>query len=83
MKFFNQTQQEVFESLHTGSDGLSSRQALKRLEEYGPNTLTESKKTSIFFIFLKQFQDLLVLILILSLIHIYAGWLHRRHAVSG
>lgn len=64
MKFFNQTQQEVFESLHTGSDGLSSRQALKRLEEYGPNTLTESKKTSIFFIFLKQFQDLLVLILI-------------------
>ena len=64
MKYFNQSQHEVLESLHTVPEGLSSQQALKRLEEYGHNTLTESKKASPFIIFLKQFQDLLVLILI-------------------
>ena len=64
MKYFNQSQHEVLESLHTIPDGLSSQQAIQRLEEYGHNTLTESKKVSPFLIFLKQFQDLLVLILI-------------------
>ena len=34
----------VFEKLHTSVHGLSLEEAQKRLEQYGPNELTEKKK---------------------------------------
>lgn len=49
--------------LHTG---LSDKEAGKKLQEHGPNTLTESKKISLFRIFLRQFSDFMVLILLAS-----------------
>jgi len=49
--------------LHTG---LSDREAGRKLKEHGPNTLTESKRTSMIRIFLQQFSDFMVLILLAS-----------------
>lgn len=47
---------------------LTSEQAAKNQEKYGPNELTEKKRKSIVLIFLEQFSDFLVIILIISAI---------------
>jgi len=58
--------EQVMESLGTGPKGLSSEEALRRLEEYGPNELREEKKVTPLEIFVGQFKSILVIILILS-----------------
>lgn len=47
---------------------LTSEQAKKNQETYGPNELAEGNKKSVARIFLEQFQDFLVMILIVSAI---------------
>lgn len=63
-KFFNLTPEETFKILETDIKGYTSQQAQDRLKKYGENTLAEKKKKSVLQVFLEQFQDLLVLILI-------------------
>jgi P-type Ca2+ transporter type 2C len=55
---------QVMEILGAGPAGLSLAQARERLGKYGPNELTPPKKISPVTIFFRQFQNLLVLILI-------------------
>jgi len=54
----------VLEKLGTGKNGLSSTEAKDRLARYGQNLLKEAPKKSPVLLFLKQFTDVLVLILI-------------------
>ena len=49
-----------------GMKGLTEEQAAKNLETYGRNELMDKGKKSIFKIFLSQFADLLVIILIIA-----------------
>ena len=63
---FNKTAEELLKELHTSTEGLSIDEAKHRLETYGENKLSESKKKSIPMLFLSQFQDLLVIILIIA-----------------
>ena len=65
-KFFRQSEEEALESMNSGPLGLSTLEAEKRLERYGPNALAEEKKKSPLAVFLEQFQDLLVIILIVA-----------------
>ncbi|HEY0828246.1 MAG TPA: HAD-IC family P-type ATPase, partial [Bacilli bacterium] len=44
--------------------GLSEKEALQRLEEYGPNELSEGKHLSLITLFLNQFKDFMVLVLV-------------------
>ena len=46
--------------------GLSSEEAKKRLQQYGPNELAEKKKRSIFQMFFSQFTDFLIIILLVA-----------------
>ncbi|WP_050607035.1 calcium-translocating P-type ATPase, PMCA-type [Clostridium niameyense] len=46
------------------TSGLSSREAKKRLKQYGPNVLKKKKKISPFKIFLEQFNDFITWVLI-------------------
>ena len=58
-------QDEVLQKLDTsGKDGLTAAEAAKRLEKFGPNALAEGKKKTVLQVFLGQFKDLLVIILI-------------------
>ena len=46
--------------------GLTGAEAARRLEQYGPNALAEGKKKSVLQVFLEQFKDLMVIILIIA-----------------
>ncbi len=61
---FSQTKDQLFQALQTSAQGLTSAEATKRLEEYGPNVLTAKKKISSWSIFFEQFKNTLTLILI-------------------
>lgn len=59
---------ETLNALKTSRDGLKSADAKARLEQNGYNELAEGKKKSIPQIFLDQFKDLLVIILLISVV---------------
>ena len=67
-QFFNRPAQEALTELNTSEQGLSAQEAKKRLEQYGPNKLSEAKRKSPLAVFLEQFKDLLVIILIIAAI---------------
>jgi Ca2+-transporting ATPase len=54
----------IFRTLETGPNGLTSEEAEKRLEQDGPNKLEEGKKRSVLGIFLGQFKDFMIWVLI-------------------
>ncbi|MEE8814530.1 MAG: calcium-translocating P-type ATPase, PMCA-type [Lactobacillus delbrueckii] len=52
-----------------GSDanhGISSAEAKKRLDQYGPNALAGKKKRSMFARFMDQFKDLMIIVLLVA-----------------
>ena len=59
---------EVMKACETSENGLSHEEIIKRHQQFGYNILDEKKKENPFMIFLKQFQDLLVIILIIAAI---------------
>lgn len=74
MQYYEQTKDVVLEDLKTRVTGLSSDEANQRLKEYGKNALCEEKKKSVLAIFLSQFKDVMVLILIIaSILSIVTG----------
>lgn len=67
-EFYQQTVKEVLDRVESRETGLTSEQAGKSRERCGWNELAEGKKKSIPQIFLEQYKDFLVLILIASAI---------------
>ncbi|MDO8428580.1 MAG: calcium-translocating P-type ATPase, PMCA-type [Candidatus Diapherotrites archaeon] len=61
-----QTIQEVFKQLNSSEHGLTETEVQERLHKFGLNKLETQKKVSAVTIFLKQFQNFLVIILILA-----------------
>ncbi|MDK2811432.1 MAG: P-type Ca2+ transporter type [Petroclostridium sp.] len=61
---YRKTATEVMESLKVTSKGLTDEEVEKRRTEYGFNELTEVARKSVIQVFLEQFKDFLVLILI-------------------
>lgn len=66
--FYQKDIPTVLKECQSSMEGLNSGDISKRQEQYGYNVLDEKKKESPFIIFLKQFQDLLVIILIIAAI---------------
>lgn len=64
--YYNKPIEDIYDELHTSSSGLSDEMIEKNREQFGENRLYEKKKKSIAVIFLEQFKDLLVLILIIA-----------------
>ena len=67
MTAHNTPQEALLQELSvTAEAGLSSQEAQRRLAEYGENKLAEKKKKTNFQRFLEQFQDVMILILLLA-----------------
>mgnify|MGYP004596960899 FL=1 len=62
--FYNESISELYERLDTNIHGLSLEEAKKRLEKYGENKLADQKRKSNFLLFLEQFNDFMVILLI-------------------
>ena len=66
MKEIYQMEKEEVFAKYGGRDGLSIKRAEELLLEKGENVLEEGKKKSVFAVFMGQFADLLVIILIVA-----------------
>jgi Ca2+-transporting ATPase len=60
----SQDKDAVLQNLKTSSAGLSTEEAKKRLAEYGYNELQEKKKRTALQMFLEEFKDIFILLLI-------------------
>ncbi len=67
-KRYTQKPEDLFYEFNSGETGLDSSQVLENRQKYGENKLAEKKKKSAFQIFLEQFKDFLVIILIIAAI---------------
>ncbi len=68
MEWHQQETGQALENLKSSPKGVTPDEAAKRLREWGPNELTEKKKKTIFMMFLDQFKDFMILILIAAAI---------------
>lgn len=69
MEYYRQKKSQIAKELDTNFEkGLSDKIAEQKLNEVGPNALVEGKKKSVFQVFLEQFKDLMVIILIIAAI---------------
>ena len=64
--YYRQTAQQALSSQQSSANGLTSQKVAQRAQQYGPNKLSEGEKKSVLRVFLEQFKDLLVLILIVA-----------------
>ncbi len=67
-KSYQTPKEELLQQLGTSENGLSSAKAEENLEKYGRNEITGKKAKNPFLIFLEQFKDFLVMILIAAAI---------------
>lgn len=67
-KYFSLTTDEALKKLNVSEKGLTKEEVSKKLETEGYNELKEKKKEGVVTVFLNQFKDLLVIILIAAAI---------------
>jgi len=58
--------EEVLQVLNVPKNGLSQEEAQKRLQQYGPNELKKEKGISPIRLFIEQFTDILIIILLIA-----------------
>ncbi len=63
---YQQTPEELFFAYDSGKDGLTTQQVAEHQEKYGTNKMEQGKKKSVWVLFLEQFKDFLVIILIIA-----------------
>jgi Ca2+-transporting ATPase len=66
--WYNLTPEETITNIGTKVSGLDTDEASKRLIEYGPNEIARAKKISPWLLFLEQFKDLLIIILLIAVV---------------
>ena len=66
MEWHRLTCEEVLTKVRSAGDGLSSVEAKRRLEEYGPNELREFRKRTLLGMVLAQFMDFMIIVLIMA-----------------
>lgn len=65
-KLKNLTKDKLIEELGSSTNGLSESEVHQKLLKYGPNTLKEKSKTSIFKLLLRQFSSSLIYLLLVA-----------------
>ena len=67
-EYYQLSSEEVLQRVNGSQEPLTSAQVREHQEKYGSNQLIEGKKKTIFSIFLEQYKDFLVIILIIAAI---------------
>ncbi len=65
-KTYTLSTEEVLQGLNASASGLTSAEAAKRLETYGPNKLKEAEKPTLLQRFLAQLKDPMLIILMIA-----------------
>ena len=63
--------EEIFKILNSNTHGLDSKEAKKRLNDFGQNIILNKKKTPWIIRFLKQFNDTMIIILLIVALLLY------------
>lgn len=66
--YYQLSAEETMKELNGSTDPLTDDQVREHKEKYGPNELVEGKKKTVLQIFLEQYKDFLVIILIIAAI---------------
>ena len=82
--YYKKSVNEIYDELSSSIDGLSQEEAANRLKNYGLNKIDDGKKVSKLSIFLKQFQDsMIIMLLIVSIISFFnAYFMHEAYTDS-
>ena len=65
-KYFSKSKDEILQEFEVTEKGLSYSEATERIKKYGKNKLNDEEKVSTLTVFLSQFKDFLVIILIIA-----------------
>ena len=83
LQWHSLSEEEIFRKLNTSSKGLSQKEAEERLKKYGYNELAEKKRRTALQMFLSQFKDVFILLLIFAAIFsIGVGYFESLHDPS-
>lgn len=63
---YKKTVDEILKELNTTKKGLTTREASHRLKKFGPNEITRTKKLTKTKIFLNQFKNIMIFILMIA-----------------
>lgn len=66
--FYAMNIEDTYRRLQTSPEGLTIKEATKRIEKYGENSLPKKEKDSIFKIFFSELKDPIVLLLFVAII---------------
>lgn len=68
---YSKNKEEIFKILNSNTRGLDSKEAKKRLNDFGQNIILNKKKTPWIIRFLKQFNDTMIIILLVVALLLY------------
>ena len=74
MNYYQETKDNVLESIGSSREGLSQSEVDKRLEEHGYNEISRKEKKSILSMFLETFKDpMVIVLLIVAIVQVAIG----------
>ncbi|MCL2539873.1 MAG: cation-translocating P-type ATPase [Firmicutes bacterium] len=76
--FYNYTKSEIFNKFRTSESGLTNERAEALLKTHGLNKLAEAKKKHPLILFLAQFKDIMVIILLIAAVVVAAVGLFKQ-----
>lgn len=68
MQWYQRKAEEAMAGLATSPDGLSQQEAVARLQQYGANEIRQKKKQPPWMLFLNQFKDFMIIVLVIAAI---------------
>ena len=57
---------ECFKQVESSPNGISEEEAKKRIDKFGENVISEGKKNNYLFMFLKQFLNIMIIVLLIA-----------------
>ena len=66
--YYNKSTEELEKELQTSSKGLSKEEVIARQQKYGKNILPKKEKDSVLKIFLREFKDPMVILLLVAIV---------------